>query len=388
MSAGTNSITPFPSKLPEVGTTIFTVMTNMANTHQAINLSQGFPNFDVDSALIAIVEKYMREGKNQYAPMQGVIELRHAIAHKVSSLSGNRYDAEKNVTITAGATEALFAAIMCAVEKGDEVIIFEPAYDSYSPTIRLAGGIPVPLAMMFPHYSIDWDKVKDSINKKTKLIILNSPHNPSGTIITEKDIKALMDITRGTNILILSDEVYEHIVFDGCIHESMLRYEELAARSFAIGSLGKTYHATGWKVGYCIAPEYLTEEFRKVHQFLTFAVNTPVQYAYAEYMKREETYLQVASFYQRKRDLFLNLIRNSKFRPLPCKGTYFQMLDYSEITDESDVVFAERLVKEFKVAAIPPSVFYHNKQDNHVLRFCFAKQDSTLEKAAERLCSI
>lgn len=388
MSAGTNPDTPFPSKLPDVGTTIFTVMTNMANAHQAINLSQGFPNFDVDSALIEIVERNMREGKNQYAPMQGVLELRQRIAHKASSLYNTRCDAEKNVTITAGATEALFAAIMCAVGKGDEVIIFEPAYDSYSPAIQLAGGITVPLTMTFPDYSINWDEVKDSINKKTKLIILNSPHNPSGTIITRKDIHALIDIIRNTHVLILSDEAYEHIVFDDCIHESMLRHEELAARSFTVGSLGKTYHATGWKVGYCIAPEYLTEEFRKIHQFLTFSVNTPAQYAYAEYMKREETYLQVASFYQRKRDLFLNLIRNSKFRPLSCSGTYFQMLDYSEISGESDVVFAERLVKEFKVAAIPPSVFYHNRQDNHVLRFCFAKQDSTLEKAAELLCSI
>lgn len=388
MSAGKHPMTFFPSKLPDVGTTIFTVMTNMANAHGAINLSQGFPNFDVDGALIAIVERQMREGKNQYAPMQGVMELRERIAHKAASLYGSRCGAEKNITITAGATEALFAAIMCVVEKGDEVIIFEPAYDSYSPAIQLAGGITVPLTMRFPDYSIDWNEVRDSINNKTKLIILNSPHNPSGAIITRKDIDALIDITRNTNILILSDEVYEHIVFDGFVHESMLRHEELAARSFTIGSLGKTYHATGWKVGYCIAPEYLTEEFRKVHQFLTFAVNTPVQYAYAEYMKQEETYLKVASFYERKRNLFLNLIRNSKFHPLPCRGTYFQMLDYSAITDESDVVFAERLVKEYKVAAIPPSVFYRSREDNHVLRFCFAKQDETLKKAAERLCSI
>lgn len=388
MTATNSYYSFFPSKLPDVETTIFTVMTNMANAYNAINLSQGFPNFNVDGHLVAIVEKYMRNGKNQYAPMQGVLELRERIAHKAASLYGNKCDPEKHITITAGATEALFAAIMCCVEQGDEVIIFEPAYDSYTPAIQLAGGKAVPLEMTFPEYSIDWNRVKDSITNKTKLIILNSPHNPSGSIITKDDINALIDITRNTNILILSDEVYEHIVFDGHIHESMLRYEMLAARSFAIGSLGKTYHATGWKVGYCIAPEYLTNEFRKVHQFLTFAVNTPVQYAYAEYMQQEETYLNVASFYQRKRDYFLNLIRDSKFRPLPCRGTYFQMLDYSEITKEDDISFAQRMVKEHGVAAIPPSVFYHRRQNNYVLRFCFAKQDETLEKAAERLCSI
>lgn len=376
------------SKLPEVGTTIFTVMTNMAHQYGAINLSQGFPNFDVDERLIQIVEKHMRDGKNQYAPMQGVLELREQIARKAHLVYGISCDPEHHITIAAGATEALFAAILCSVGPGDEVIIFEPAYDSYSPAIQLAGGIPIPLAMRFPNYAIDWDRVKDTISKKTQLIVLNSPHNPTGAILREADIAALMDITRGSDLFIVSDEVYEHIIFDANRHESMLRYPELAARSFTIGSFGKTYHATGWKVGYCIAPESLTNEFRKVHQYLTFAVNTPVQHAYAEYMADEHTYLGVAAFYQRKRNLFLDLIRNSKFRPLSCHGTYFQMLDYSEITNESDIVFAERLAKEHGVAAIPPSVFYHTGEDNHVLRFCFAKQDATLERAAERLCAI
>ncbi|HPA73114.1 MAG TPA: methionine aminotransferase, partial [Spirochaetota bacterium] len=303
-------------------------------------------------------------------------------------LYGARYDPLSEITVTAGATEALFAAIAAVVRPGDEVIIFEPAYDSYVPSIVLSGGVPVPLAMRFPDYSIDWNLAKDAITEKTRMIILNSPHNPSGAVLSQDDITALADIVRGTDIVILSDEVYEHIIFDGRRHESMARHPELAARSFAVSSFGKTYHATGWKVGYCVAPRALSAEFQKVHQYLTFAVNTPVQLALAEFMARKEEYLGVPAFYQAKRDLFLELVRGSRFRAVPSAGTYFQMLDYSGITDEPDTDFAVRLTREHGVAAIPPSVFYNGKDDNRVLRFCFAKRDETLKKAAERLCAI
>ncbi|MBP7582680.1 MAG: methionine aminotransferase [Spirochaetes bacterium] len=376
------------SKLPDVGITIFTVMTRLANEHGAINLSQGFPDFDIHPEIIALVEKQMRAGRNQYAPMQGALELRERIAEKVLDLYGARYDPLSEITVTAGATEALFAAIAAVVRTGDEVIIFEPAYDSYVPSIALSGGVPVPLAMRFPGYSIDWNLVKDSVTEKTRMMILNSPHNPSGAVLSRDDIAALTDIVRGTDIVILSDEVYEHIIFDGRRHEGMARHPELAARSFAVSSFGKTYHATGWKVGYCVAPRALSAEFQKVHQYLTFAVNTPVQLALAEFMARREEYLGVPAFYQAKRDLFLELVRDSRFRAVPSAGTYFQMLDYSTITDEPDTDFAVRLTREHGVAAIPPSVFYNGKDDNRVLRFCFAKRDETLKKAAERLCAI
>ncbi len=376
------------SKLPDVGITIFTVMTRLANEHGAINLSQGFPDFDIHPDIIALVEKQMRAGRNQYAPMQGALELRERIAEKVLDLYGARYDPLSEITVTAGATEALFAAIAAVVRPGDEVIIFEPAYDSYVPSIVLSGGVPVPLAMRFPDYSIDWNLVKDSITEKTRMMILNSPHNPSGAVLSRDDVAALADIVRGTDIVILSDEVYEHIIFDGHRHEGMARHPELAARSFAVSSFGKTYHATGWKVGYCVAPRALSAEFQKVHQYLTFAVNTPVQLALAEFMARREEYLGVPAFYQAKRDLFLALLRGSRFRAVPSAGTYFQMLDYSGITDEPDTDFAVRLTREHGVAAIPPSVFYNGKDDNRVLRFCFAKRDETLKKAAERLCAI
>ena len=376
------------SKIPDVGITIFTVMTRLANEHGAINLSQGFPDFDIHPDIIALVEMQMRAGRNQYAPMQGALELRERIAEKVLDLYGARYDPLSEITVTAGATEALFAAIAAVVRPGDEVIIFEPAYDSYVPSIVLSGGVPVPLAMRFPDYSIDWNLVKDSITEKTRMMILNSPHNPSGAVLSRDDVAALADIVRGTDIVILSDEVYEHIIFDGRRHEGMARHPELAARSFAVSSFGKTYHATGWKVGYCVAPRALSAEFQKVHQYLTFAVNTPVQLALAEFMARREEYLGVPAFYQAKRDLFLELLRGSRFRAVPSAGTYFQMLDYSGITDEPDTDFAVRLTREHGVAAIPPSVFYNGKDDNRVLRFCFAKRDETLKKAAERLCAI
>ncbi|HNW27950.1 MAG TPA: methionine aminotransferase [Spirochaetota bacterium] len=376
------------SKLPDVGVTIFTVMSRLANEQGAINLSQGFPDFDVDPELIGLVDHYMRQGNNQYAPMQGVMALRERIAEKVQELYGASYAPAEEITVTSGGTEALFAAITAVVHHGDEAILFEPAYDSYAPTVALCGGRPVYCPMRFPGYSIDWDMVKDSITPRTRCIIINSPHNPSGAVLSPADIGALKQITAGTGIYIISDEVYEHILFDGLRHESMSRYPELAARSFVISSFGKTYHTTGWKIGYCLAPKPLSAEFQKIHQYLTFASNTPVQCAYAKFMENRDTYLSVPKFYEAKRDLFLSLVKVSRFKVTPSRGTYFQMLDYSDITDEADTAFARRMTVEHGVAAIPPSVFYHDGRDNKVLRFCFAKKDDTLEKAAERLCRI
>jgi len=376
------------SKLPNVGVTIFTVMTHLANQAGAINLSQGFPDFDVSAELRELVSKYMALGYNQYAPMQGVPSLRQRIAQKTKKLYGATYDPDTEITVTSGATEAIFSAITCAVRQGDEVILFEPAYDAYAPDVLLAGGVPVYVQLKYPDYHVDWNEVKDAITAKTRLIILNSPHNPTGAILEGDDLRALEDIVAGTDILIVSDEVYEHIVFDGRPHESVARYPELVRRSFVISSFGKTYHATGWKLGYCLAPQALTTEFQRVHQFVTFASNTPIQMAYAEFMEQEEKVLTLPDFYQAKRDLFLKLIGDSRFVPLPCRGTYFQMLSYEAISDERDVDFAKRLTVEHKVAAIPPSVFYVRGTDHKVLRFCFAKKDETLIQAAERLCRI
>jgi methionine aminotransferase len=376
------------SKLPDVGVTIFTIMSKLANDHQAINLSQGFPDFDVHPDLVALVDNYMRSGHNQYAPMQGVESLRRRIAEKVQALYNASYDPESEITVTSGGTEALFAAISAVVQPGDEVIVLEPAFDSYVPVIQLNGGIPVYVAYTFPDYRIDWDDVRNALSPKTRLIILNSPHNPTGAVFMESDISALKDILLDTDVLILSDEVYEHIIFDGLRHESVSRYPELAERSFVVSSFGKTYHTTGWKIGYCLAPAPLSKEFQRVHQFLTFASNTPIQYAYAEFMKNKDIYLNLSAFYQKKRDTFLSLIENSRFKALPCHGTYFQMLDYSSISHVSDVEFSKQLTTEHGVASIPPSVFYHRKVDHKVLRFCFAKKDETLEKAAKRLCKI
>jgi methionine aminotransferase len=375
------------SKLPEVGVTIFTTMTQLANKHGACNLSQGFPDFDVPSGLMDLVEKHMRAGHNQYAPMQGVALLRERIAEKVFDLYGARVDPETDVTVTSGATEALFAAITAVVHPGDAVIVLEPAYDSYVPAIELSGGRPIYHKMSFPGYRIDWNAVADAA-KEARLLVLNSPHNPTGTILTAEDIAALRQIVRGSDLLIVGDEVYEHIVFDGRRHQSLLRDPELAERSFVISSFGKTYHATGWKIGYCIAPAALTQEFRRIHQFLTFSSVTPIQMAYAEFMQQKNIYCDLPDFYQEKRDTFLSLLKDSRLRPLTCRGTYFQMLDYSAVANESDIAFARRLTMEYGVAAIPPSVFYHDRDDHQVLRFCFAKKDGTLKKAAEILCRI
>jgi len=376
------------SKLPNLGMTIFSEMTHLANTHGAINLSQGFPDFDVHPDLIALVAKYMQQGFNQYAPMQGIESLRERIAAKVLDLYGAAYNLATEITITSGATEALFAAITAVVHPNDEVVVFEPAFDSYVPVIELCGGVPVYIELKFPDYRIDWNEVQDALTEKTKLMILNFPHNPTGAVLSREDIVSLIRVIEDTDIFILSDEVYEHIVFDGLPHQSMARYPELASRSFVISSFGKTYHATGWKIGYCLAPETLSKEIQKIHQYLTFASNTPVQHALAEFMHHKDVYLQLAAFYQKKRNKFLTLLEGSRFNALPCHGTYFLILDYTAITAESDIDFAKRMTIEHGVAAIPPSVFYHRRHDDNVLRFCFAKKDETLAKAAEKLCMV
>jgi len=376
------------SKLPGVGVTIFTVMSALAAEHGAINLSQGFPDFEIDGQLVELVARHMREGRNQYAPMQGVMLLRERLAEKARLLYSCVYDPATEICITSGATEALYAAVAAAIGPGDEAVLIEPAYDSYAPAVLLSGGVPVFCQMRYPGYTIDWDQVRDSITAKTRVLFLNSPHNPTGSVLGADDISALSSIVSGTGIIIISDEVYEHIIFDGRRHESMARYPELKERSFIIGSFGKTCHATGWKVGYAMGPRGLMQEFINVHQFLTFATCTPMQHALADYFAQSDTYLSIAGFYSNKRDLFRQSIAGSRFRCMPSGGTYFQMLDYSGITDEPDVDFARRMTIEHKVAAIPPSVFYKRRQDTRTLRFCFAKRDETLLKAAERLCRI
>jgi methionine aminotransferase len=373
------------SKLPDVGTTIFTVMSRLALEHGAINLSQGFPDFDCDPALVDAVTRHMREGKNQYAPMLGVAPLREAIAAKFLELYGRRFDPESEITVTSGGTEAIFDAVAATVRPGDEVIVFEPCYDSYVPAIQINGGVPVVMTLAFPDYSIDWDAVRRAISPRTRMLVFNSPHNPSGSILSDEDIRQLVDLVDGTDILILSDEVYEHIVFDGRRHESMARHDALAARSFIVGSFGKLYHTTGWKIGYCAAATELSSEFRKVHQFVTFASHTPTQLAFADFLARKEGYPGLTPFYQAKRDLFLSLMEGSRFQSLPCRGSYFQLMNYSSITDEPDAAFAMRLLKEHGVASIPTSPFLYKTPAPPVLRFCFAKKDETLERAAERL---
>lgn len=376
------------TKLPTVGTTIFTTMSRMAAEHNAVNLSQGFPDFPVNPDLLNLVSKYMKQGFNQYAPMAGVMKLREAIAEKTMNLYSAQYDPEHEITVTAGATQAIYTAISAIVKEGDEVIIFEPAYDCYVPAIELNGGKAIYAQLKFPDYSINWDEVKKLIKQKTKMIIINSPNNPTGSILSANDLMKLEKLTKNTDIVILSDEVYEHIIFENYEHQSVARFPKLAERSFIVSSFGKTYHTTGWKLGYCLAPKNLMAEFRKVHQFLVFAANHPVQLAYADFMQRPEEYNQLNSFYAEKRNYFQSLLKNSRFNLLDCNGTYFQLLKYDTISNESDVKFAETLTKQHGVASIPVSVFYHKPQDNKVLRFCFAKENSTLEKAAEILCKL
>jgi len=376
------------SKLPKQDVSIFAVMSGLANEHKAINLSQGFPDFEISRKLIDLVHKYMKKGFKQYAPMPGLPQLREQIALKVESMYGAKFDPNKEINITAGATQALFCAISSIVNDEDEVIIFEPAYDSYVPVIKLNGGIVKYVEMKYPDYHIDWQEVKKLITNRTRMIIINSPHNPTGSVLKPDDLKTLEKLTRNTDIIILSDEVYEHLIFDRIKHESVCGYPELLKRSLVVGSFGKTFHATGWKVGFVLAPENLMKEFRKVHQFVVFAVNTPVQYAITEFLKDKTNYEDLGFFYQKKRDLFVELVKASRFKIIPSYGTYFQLLNYDDITDESEVDFAIRMTKESKLASIPVSAFYHKKTDNRTLRFCFAKKEETLQKAAEILCKI
>lgn len=378
----------FRSKLPNVGTSIFAIMSKMANDYGAINLSQGFPDFQCNEELVNLVNKYMKKGYNQYAPMQGLITLREGIAEKTEDLYSQKYNPDTEITVTAGATQALYTAITAVVEEGDEVIVFEPAYDSYVPVIELNGGKPVYIQLKAPDFKIDWDQVQKVVTSRTKLIIINSPHNPTGSTLTALDLERLKKIVSGTKIIILSDEVYEHIIFDNLDHQSIARFPKLAERSFIISSFGKTYHNTGWKIGYCVAPAHLMKEFRKVHQFVVFTVNTPIQYAFAEFIKRKEEYINLNSFYQKKRDYFNSLLKGSKFKIKPSNGTYFQLLDYSKIDSLNEVDYAEKLTKEYGIASIPVSVFYHKATENKVLRFCFAKSDETLEQAAEKLLAL
>lgn len=375
------------SRLPNVGTTIFTVMSALAAEKGAVNLGQGFPDFDCDPALVEAVTEAMKDGFNQYPPMTGVPALREAIAAKVAAIYGHRYDPASEITVTAGATQALLTSILCTVHPGDEVLIIEPVYDSYVPAIELAGGKPVFVQMeVGPQgYAIPWQKVAAAITPRTRLLMINSPHNPTGSVMRESDMRALADIVRNTRILIISDEVYEHMVYDGARHESVCRYPDLAARSFVISSFGKTYHVTGWKIGYVAAPAALSSEFRKVHQFNVFTVNTPVQHGIARYMANRSAYLDLPVFYQRKRDLFRGGLQSSRFKLLPSDGTYFQCVDYSAISDMPEVEFAKWLTSEIGVAAIPVSAFYNQPKDSGIVRFCFAKKDETLQKALAKL---
>mgnify|MGYP003634354984 CR=1 FL=1 len=375
----------FTSKLPEVTTNIFTVMSSLAKENDAINMSQGFPNFESDPKLIELVSKAMKSGYNQYAPMMGSLELRHAIAHKFQSLYNSTYNPENEIVVTAGATQAIFTIITAFIKQNDEVIIFTPAYDCYQPSVELQGGKVLPIQLLYPTYKIDWKLVESKISSKTKMIIINSPQNPSGTIFSMDDMRELDRITNNTDIIILSDEVYEHMIFDGEKHQSVCLFPGLKKRSFITASFGKTFHNTGWKVGYTCGPPALMKEFIKVHQFNVFSVNHPVQVALAEYLQDPSHYNELSSFYQQKRDLFLAAISGSKFQFTPTKATYFQTLEYSNISDERDVDFAKRITKENGIASIPLSVFNENQLDFKVLRFCFAKTDETLLQAADIL---
>ena len=363
-------------------------MSALAKEHNAYNLSQGFPDFEVSPKLIEHVHAEMRAGFNQYAPMEGAIELREQVAIKTEKLYGAHYNPEKEVTITAGGTQALYTAFTATIREEDEVILFTPAYDSYAPAIELCGGKPIYVPLEAPHYKIDWNEVKKLINRRTRMIVINTPHNPTGTIFSADDMAHLESITRDNDIIILSDEVYEHTVLDGFQHQSIARYPKLAERSFIIGSFGKTFNVTGWKVGFCLAPTNLMREFRKVHQYMVFSVNTPIQRAIAEFLKDENNYIHIPDLFQEKRDFFIRALNGSRFKVTPTQGTYFQLLNYSNISDEKDTEFAKRLTVEHKVASIPVSVFYHNPTRDQVLRFCFAKQEETLEKAAEILCRL
>ena len=390
MSLGTHAKTayrtpPVTSRLPQVGTTIFTVMSALAQQHGAVNLGQGFPDFECDPRLLDAVNHAMRSGHNQYPPMPGVPALREAIASKIESLYGRRYDPASEITVTAGATQAILTIMLAVVHPGDEVILLDPCFDSYEPNVALAGGVAVHVPLTPGSFRPDFDRIAQALTPRTRLIVVNTPHNPSATVWTAAEMQQLTDLLRPTDVLVIGDEVYEHMVYDGIRHESIARWPELAARSFVVSSFGKTYHVTGWKVGYVAAPAALTTEFRKVHQFNVFTVNTPVQHGLAAYMRDPGPHLGLAMFYQRKRDLFADGLRATRLRPLPSAGTYFQCADYSRISDEPERAFCERLTRETGVAAIPMSAFYAEALEQRLIRFCFAKQTTTLELALERL---
>lgn len=376
------------SKLPDVGTTIFTVIGQLSAEHQALNLSQGAPNFACEPQLVEAVSQAMRAGHNQYAPMSGVAALRIALADKVERLYGARYDADEEITVIASASEGLYSAISALVHPGDEVIYFEPAFDSYAPIVRLQGATPVAIKLSLEDLHIDWDEVAAAINSKTRMIIVNSPHNPTGSVFGEHDIERLTALTRNTDIVILSDEVYEHVVFDGDIHHSMARHPQLAERSVIVSSFGKTYHVTGWRVGYCMAPAALMDEIRKVHQFMVFSADTPMQYAFAEALANPQSYLGLAAFYQQKRDLLANALQDSRFELLPSRGSFFMLARFSGFSSESDNDFAVRLIREAKVATIPLSAFYSDGTNTGIIRLSFSKDNQTLLEGARRLCQV
>ncbi|NTX77715.1 pyridoxal phosphate-dependent aminotransferase [Serratia proteamaculans] len=376
------------SKLPDVGTTIFTVIGQLSAEHQALNLSQGAPNFACEPQLVEAVAQAMRSGHNQYAPMSGVAALRTALADKVERLYGARYDADEEITVIASASEGLYSAISALVHAGDEVIYFEPAFDSYAPIVRLQGATPVAIKLSLQDLHIDWDEVADAINSKTRMIIVNSPHNPTGSVFGEHDIERLTALTRNTDIVILSDEVYEHVVFDGDIHHSMARHPQLAERSVIVSSFGKTYHVTGWRVGYCMAPAALMDEIRKVHQFMVFSADTPMQYAFAEALGNPQSYLGLAAFYQQKRDLLASALQDSRFELLPSRGSFFMLARFSGFSSESDNDFAVRLIREAKVATIPLSAFYSDGTNTGIIRLSFSKDNETLLEGARRLCQV
>ncbi len=374
-----------PSKLPNVGTTIFSVMSALAQEHKAINLSQGFPNYNPSDRLQQLVFENMQQGNNQYSPMPGLMSLRERIAEKMSSMYGAQINPDTEITITAGGTQAIFCIIAAFISPGDEVILIEPCYDSYRPSVETVGGIPVVHALKAPDYHIDWAAVQALITPRTRLLCINTPNNPTGTILTHTDMVAIQDMLRGTNVLLMSDEVYEHLIYDGAPHASALRYPELYERTLAVYSFGKTYHNTGWKTGYCIAPPALTREFRKVHQFNVFSANHPIQAAFATYMEDASAYLDLPAFYERKRDTFLEIMKKTPLKPLACAGTYFQLYDYSALSSAHDLDFCKHLTRDYGVATIPVSSFYSDGQDDKVIRFCFAKTDDLLEEAGRRL---
>ena len=373
------------SKLPGSGTSIFAVMSKLAVENQAINLSQGYPDFPASPELIELVHKAMREGYNQYAPMPGIYSLREVISQKLHRLYGTLYDPDTEITVTAGATQAIFTAIAATVRQGDEVIIFAPAYDSYAPSIRANGGIPIEIELEPPYYGVDWKKVEQAINAKTKMILINSPHNPTGSVLSRQDMTQLEKLVDGSSIIVLSDEVYEHMVYDGLKHNSAALFPKLADRSFVVASFGKTFHTTGWKMGYCAAPRELMKEFRKIHQFNVFSVNHPIQRAISTYLERSENYEYLSGFFESKRNVFLEAISSSRFTVIPSSGTYFQLLGYGAISQEADMDLARRLTIDHKVASIPVSAFYENRTDHKVLRFCFAKSEETLLRGADIL---